>query len=141
VGLENRAAELGGWGPVVADVARQMTERFGPSWRIGVLDGGGGMVHSGITRRRPNASLRRLVESRDPTCVFLGCREDSRSCDLDHRIRVTEGGATTEDQLVPLCRHDHVIRHRFGWTHIRNPDGSHTWTSPLGEKYTRPPPV
>lgn len=141
IGLEDRAADLGGFGPVVADIARQMTERFGPSWRVGVTDEGGEIVHSGNTRRRPNAALRRLVESRDPTCVFPGCRRPAGSCDLDHRVRVAEGGTTHRDQLVPLCRHDHVIRHRYQWIHVRNSDGSHTWTSPLGVEYTRPPPA
>lgn len=141
VGLENRTAELGGWGPVVADIARQMTQRFGPSWRFGVTDDSGTLVHTDITRRRPNAALRRLVESRDQTCSFPGCRAPAGTCDLDHRIQVVDGGTTHEDQLVPLCRHDHVIRHRFGWTHRRNPDGSHTWTSPLGIEYERPPPA
>jgi hypothetical protein len=140
VGLEERAAELAGWGPVIADIARQISQRHGPSWRVTVTDGMGGVVHSGVTRRRPTAPLRRLVESRDPTCVFPGCRRPSTGCDLDHRIRVTDGGQTHPDQLVPLCRHDHVIRHRHGWTHQANPDGGHTWTSPLGANYTRPPP-
>jgi len=140
VGLEEKAAELAGWGPVVADIARQLTLRHGPSWRVTVTDPEGGVVHSGVTRRRPDAPLRRLVESRHPTCVFPGCRRPSTACDLDHRIRVVDGGRTHPDQLVPLCRHDHVIRHRHGWTHTPNPDGTHTWTSPLGVNYTRPPP-
>jgi Domain of unknown function (DUF222) len=141
VGLEDRAAELAGWGPVVADIARQLTLRHGPSWRVTVTDPEGGVVHSGVTRRRPDAPLRRLVESRDPICVFPGCRRPSTACDLDHRVRVADGGETHPDQLVPLCRHDHVIRHRHGWTHTPNPDGTHTWTSPLGANYTRPPPL
>jgi RES domain-containing protein len=141
IGLDERAAELGGYGPVVADIARQMSERFGVAWRIGVTDGSGRVVHSGITRRRPTSAYRRAVEVRDQTCVFPGCRMPASSCDLDHRIRVVDGGVTHPDQLVPLCRHDHVIRHRFDWTHVRNPDGSHTWTSPLGVEYERPPPI
>lgn len=140
IGLDEGAAELGGFGPVVADIARQMTERYGPSWRVTVTDDTGDVVHSGVTRRRPGAGLRRLVESRDQTCSFPGCRAPASGCDLDHRIRVADGGTTDCHQLCPLCRHDHVVRHRYGWTHVRNPDGSYTWTSPLGVRYTRPPP-
>lgn len=141
VGLEERPAELGGWGPVVADVARQMTLRRGPSWRVTVTDASDQFVHSALTRRRPDASLRRQVEARDATCVFPGCRHPASSCDLDHRVRVADGGETHFDQLVPLCRHDHVVRHRHGWSHLRREDGSHIWTSPLGRRYTRPPPA
>ncbi len=138
--LDRRAADLGGFGPVVADLARQVAGRRGSSWRFAVTDESGAIIHSGITRRRPNAALRRQVESRDRSCVFPGCRRPAGGCDLDHRIRVADGGATHLDQLVPLCRHDHVVRHRHGWSHSRNADGSHSWTSPLGVEYSRPPP-
>lgn len=139
-GLEQRPAELNGFGPVVADIARQMTERFGPSWRIGVLDQTGDLVHTEVTRRRPHAATRRHVEMRDRTCVFPGCRRPAVRSDIDHRIRYVDGGETHVDQLVALCRHHHGLRHTFNWTHVRNADGSHTWSSPLGMIYTRPPP-
>ncbi|MEE8375472.1 MAG: HNH endonuclease signature motif containing protein [Acidimicrobiia bacterium] len=32
-------------------------------------------------------------------------------CDLDHRNAWADGGPTTEDNLAPLCRHDHIVRH------------------------------
>jgi hypothetical protein len=140
-GLDDNPAELAGFGPVVADIARQMTELHGPSWRFGVTDSRGSIVGSGTTRRRPNAELRRFVETRDVSCVFPGCRMPATGCDLDHRMRVVDGGATHEDQLAPLCRHDHVVRHRHGWEHGRHPDGSFVWISPLGVEYSRPPPV
>jgi len=45
--------------------------------------------------------------------------------------------------LAPGCRHDHVIRHRCGWSYVRRANGEHVWTSPLGRVYTvkphRPP--
>ncbi len=141
IGLDDRAGDIGGFGPVVADIARQMTDRFGPSWRVGVTDPFGEVIHSGITRRRPDTAIRRVVEMRDRTCAFPGCQMPATSCDLDHRVPAADGGTTHPGQLVPLCRHDHVIRHRFDWSHTRNPDGSHRWTSPLGVQYERPPPV
>ncbi len=138
--LDQRAADLGGFGPVVADIARQVASGRGSSWRFAVTDQAGVTVHTGITRRRPDAALRRQIEARDQSCVFPGCRHPAGRCDLDHRIRVADGGATDEKQLAPLCRHDHVVRHRHGWSHLRNRDGSYVWTSPLGVEYTRPPP-
>ncbi len=138
--LDDRSAELDGFGPVVADIARQTAERFGSQWRFTLIDDVGDAVHTGTTRRRPNAALRRHVEARDATCVFPGCRTPARSCDLDHRVPVAEGGTTHAAQLVALCRHHHVIRHRFGWRHVRRSDGTHVWRSPLGAVYERPPP-
>jgi HNH endonuclease len=55
-------------------------------------------------------------------------------CDLDHREAWVDGGPTTEENLAPLCRHDHIVRHN-GWTIKRLPDGSHQWTSRLGHTY------
>jgi hypothetical protein len=141
IGLEERAAELPGFGPVIADIARQMTERHGPSWRVTVTDEAGDIVRTDVTRRRPSDPLRRVVECRDQTCGFPGCRAPATACDLDHRIPFADGGTTDADHLCPLCRHDHVVRHRHGWTYVRHLDGSITWTSPLGVRYTRPPPV
>jgi 5-methylcytosine-specific restriction endonuclease McrA len=57
-------------------------------------------------------------------------------CDLDHRIPWAEGGQTSVEQLVPLCRHDHQIRHRFGWKHQPLANGDHQWISRLGHQYT-----
>ena len=36
-------------------------------------------------------------------------------CDLDHRQPWAYGGATTVDNLAPLGRHDHQVRHS-GWS-------------------------
>lgn len=137
MGIDEHAAQLLGYGAVVADVARQVAEHRA-EWRVTVTDEAGEPIHTGITRRRPTAGQRRSVEARDLTCIFPGCRRPAASCDLDHRTPVSEGGATHVRQLVALCRHDHEIRHRAGWRHRSNGDGSHTWISPLGVSYTRP---
>ncbi|MGF1667238.1 MAG: DUF222 domain-containing protein [Acidimicrobiia bacterium] len=136
MGIDDRAAEIVGFGPVVADVARQVAEHRA-EWRVTVTDEAGEPIHVAATRRRPTAGQRRAVEGRDVTCIFPGCRMPATSCDLDHRTPVTEGGSTHVGQLAALCRHDHVIRHRTGWRHSANGDGSHTWVSPLGMTYVR----
>ena len=136
--LTDHPGELAGYGPVVADIARQVVEQQGHvEWRYAVTDPDTGQtLHTGATRRRPTAGQRRGVETRDPTCVFPGCRIPATDCDLDHRIPWSEGGTTTVTNLVPLCRHDHRIRHHAGWTHQPIPDGGHRWTSKLGHTYT-----
>jgi len=57
-------------------------------------------------------------------------------CDLDHTTRWADGGETTTNNLTPLCRHDHHIRHQAGWTHQPLPNGDHQWTTKLGHTYT-----
>ena len=137
-GLAEAPGELGGFGPVIADIARQVTERQQRSeWRWTLTDSETGLpVDSGITRRRPSVGQRRSVQTRNPTCVFPGCRMPATGCDLDHRIPWAQGGPTRVDHLVPACRHDHRIRHQTGWKHQPLPGGDHLWTSPLGHQYT-----
>jgi hypothetical protein len=142
--LSEDPGELSGYGPVIADIARQVTDQQQDSeWRYTVTHPDSGAVtHNGITRRRPTASQRRHVEAHNRTCIFPGCRMPAVSCDLDHRIPWAEGGPTTVRHLVPLCRHHHGIRHRHGWKHRPLPNGDHLWTSRLGHTYTtsgRPP--
>ena len=137
-GLDDHPGELGGFGPVIADIARQVAEQQRQaSWRWTVTDPDTGQpLHHGITRRRPLTGERRQVETRNSTCIFPGCRMPSVGCDLDHRQPWAAGGPTSPDNLAPLCRHDHRIKHRSGWTYQPLPNGDHRWTSRLGHSYT-----
>ena len=142
--LAEHPGELAGYGPVVADIARQVAlQQEDAEWRWTVADTGTGQpLHTGTTRRRPTAALRRDVESRDPTCIFPGCRMPSVDCDLDHRQRWADGGPTTHDNCAPLCRHDHLIKDERGWTYRPLSNGDYQWTSRLRHRYTtggRPP--
>ncbi len=137
LGLDRKVAEVAGLGPILDDVIDRLD--LSGRWQVTVTDRGR-LVDSVVTRRRPTGEMRRRVEARDLTCVFPGCRMPASQCDLDHRQQFSEGGLTHPDQLVALCRHDHVIRHRAGWTHRPTSNGGHQWTSPLGNTYTRPPP-
>jgi hypothetical protein len=140
-GLAEEPGELRGFGPVIADIARQVTEEQPDSeWRYTITDDEGQVVHNGTTRRRPTVAQARQVEARNPTCVFPGCRMPASACDLDHNQAWSAGGPTDVENLAPLCRHDHVIRHR-GWAIKQPRPGSFQWTSPLGHRYTvRPGP-
>ena len=143
-GLSEAPGELAGFGPVISDIARQVaTEQIHCQWSFAVTDRKTGLpVHTGVTRRRPSRETRRWVEARNPTCIFPGCRRQSRDCDLDHRLPWAERGPTCECNLVPLCRRHHRCRHRLGWRHQPLPRGDHLWISPLGHRYTtsgRPP--
>ncbi len=138
--LAEHSGELAGYGPVIADIARQVAEEdFGQQWRFAVTDETDQIIGSGITRRRPTAALRRHVETRNPTCVFDNCRHPASTSDVDHTKPWSEGGTTLGENLDPLCPHDHYLRHKAGWTYQRNPDGTVKWTSRLGYTYTNKP--
>ncbi len=141
-GLDDNAADLAGYGPVIADIARQVADanhdaQWGAQWAITVTDPDTGLpVHTGVSRRRPTTATARAVRARYRRCIFPGCRMPATHSDLDHRIPWEHGGPTTPANLAPLCRHDHRIRHHAGWTYTPNPDATITWTTHLSHAYT-----
>jgi hypothetical protein len=144
--LNDNPGELAGFGPVIADIARQVTEHQQQAeWRYTITDPETGMViDNGTTKRRANTYQKRHVQARNRTCITPGCRMPAiNGCDLDHRNPWSQTGHTKVEELCPLCRHDHCSRHKFGWTYIPIAGGDYLWTSRLGLKYTtsgRPPP-
>jgi hypothetical protein len=136
--LSEDPGELAGYGPVIADIARQVAENQpGSEWRWTLTHPDTGQViDNGITRRRPTSQQRRHVEARNRHCVFPGCRMPAVDCDLDHGRPWAQGGPTKTSNLAPLCRHNHNTKHRCGWTYRRLPNGDYVWTSRLGHTYT-----
>ena len=136
--LNDDPGELAGFGPVIADIARQVAENSpGAEWRWTLTHPDSGQViDNGTTRRRPTTAQRRHIEARNRSCVFPGCRRPAVDCDLDHRQPWAHGGPTKTSNLAPLCRHHHNIRHHADWTYRRLPNGDYVWTSRLGHTYT-----
>ena len=59
-----------------------------------------------------NKAQRRLVAARDLGCTSRRCTVPPAFCDLHHLVRTADGGATAIDNLVLLCRRDHVLWHK-----------------------------
>ncbi len=142
--LKNTPGDLAGFGPVVADIARQAAEQLRDSeWQWTVTDPDSGMpLAGGTTRRRPSAAQRRYVHARYPTCIHPGCRMPAMDSDLDHRIPWVQDRRTQTGNLYPLCRHHHTLKTRYGWTYEPLDNGDFVFTTPLGHSYTstgRPP--
>ncbi len=144
--LDEHPGDLAGYGPVVADIARQIALRHvDGEWTYTITDPDSALpVACGLARRRPSVAQHRAVVSRNRRCVFPGCRMPAKQCDVDHTIRFADGGPTTTCNLAPLCKHHHTTRHRFNWTYRRLPNADHLWTSPLRHTHTTtglPPPA
>jgi len=73
-----------------------------------------------LTRIVP-AGMRRAVDLRDRHCRFPGCDRTAKWCECHHVIFWRDGGPTTVDNLVLLCRWHHVRVHEYGWTLSFNP--------------------
>jgi hypothetical protein len=135
-GLNENPGELRGYGPVISDIARQVASEQSDSEHRFTVTENGAPVWTGTTRRRPTTHQKRQVAARNRTCAFPGCRMPAGESDLDHTHAWAEGGPTKVENLAPLCRHDHQLKHRAGWKLERTGVGEYQWTSPLGHTYT-----
>lgn len=71
-----------------------------------------------------------------------GCSRPSIDCEIDHRReydRRTDPGRTDRDNLGPKCKLHHDLKTKKLWHVDVNPDGTETWISFLGHRYTKHP--
>ncbi|MCP3805531.1 HNH endonuclease [Allokutzneria sp. A3M-2-11 16] len=133
LGLTNDPAELAGYGPIPAEVAR--TAAANGVWKWIKTDPMTGMAEQiGKTTYKPTAQMRELLQARYPTCTAVGCNQPSHRCDIDHCCPFN-GTNTTVDNLRPKCRHHHRMKHESSWTCENLDDGRHVWTTPRGKTY------
>ncbi len=136
--LSHNPGELGGYGPVIADIARKTAvAQTNTSWDYKVTDKTGRIIVTDITRRRPRTALKREVAAQYSTCVWVGCRMPVHTCDIDHRHPWAQGGTTHTHNLEPLCRHHHMLKHHTPWQLQQLHNGDHKWTSPLNHTYIK----
>jgi len=53
--------------------------------------------------------------ARDRHCAFPGCRRPPTACDAHHLRHWVDGGPTSLDNLVLLCRTHHTMLHTTPW--------------------------
>jgi hypothetical protein len=142
-GLSSHPGELNGFSPVISDIAQQVAlDHPDAEWQYAITDAETGEhLHSGVTRRRPTATDRRQIESRDRSCSFPGCRVSSADCDIDHITPYSKRGATCPCNNATACRHGHRLKDH-GWRYELLRSGIYEWISPFGHTHTtwKPPP-
>jgi len=139
LGADNRPAELGGYGPIPAEMARRLGDDA--TWRKLLTDPvSGALLDYGRVAYRPPIALADHIRARDLTCRFPGCRRPARACDIDHVVPFPKG-PTSRENLACLCRHHHRLKHNGNWQTRLHDDGTLTWTSPTRHRYTTHPPV
>ena len=96
----------------------------------------GSALDVGRKTRTIPAAIRRALTARDERCRFPGCT--ARRCDAHHIAHWADGGATSLDNLVLLCRRHHRMVHEGGygisrgWNNVTfvRPDGRRIEESP-----------
>ncbi|MBP2477994.1 hypothetical protein JOF53_006866 [Crossiella equi] len=139
LGEDSEPAELQGYGPVTAAMARELAMDANIKR---LLTGPEGTVVGYDARRyKPPVWMTELVKARNPRRTFPGCRRKAPSTDLDHTIPFENGGPTSPDNLGPLCRHHHRLKQSeaWPWRVEQHPGGHFTWTSPTRRTYETHP--
>lgn len=114
-------ATLNGMIPVDPETARRLAVHA-PSFHRILTDPVSSTVLD-VDRRsyRIPTDLRRWLELTRPVCAFPGCLRNAAEADADHIRDWALDGATSDDNLQPLCKKHHRMKHRTGWS-VRNPD-------------------
>ncbi|MBO0885185.1 MAG: HNH endonuclease, partial [Mycobacterium sp.] len=136
LGLDQRAGELRGYGPITAEHARELAYRLQSEW-IGVLVDNNGRALT-MTRDvyRFRGRLAELIRLRDTTCTHPGCDRPADRCDIDHIIPWPHG-QTTPDNASTECRRHHRMKTHTDWT-VRRDEKQITWQKPNGQEFTKP---
>jgi hypothetical protein len=139
-GMTDDPAVIPGWGPVLAEIARNVAldQNTTPSWEYAITDQHGRLLHCGPIRRRPYAQHQRFTRLRDLTCRAPNCRWPAAFCDTDHRKAYTSGGTSNHHNLEPLCRRHHRLKHEKNLTLHHRGDGAYEWHAPNGETWHVP---
>jgi hypothetical protein len=135
--LDDDPAWIPGWGPVIADIARQVAheQETRPPWHFHVTDTHGNLLHHGRVRRRPTRSERAFIAARDQTCRMPGCTKTALHCDQDHRHHHAHGGPAHRGNLCSLCPHHHALRHEHGYVFHQISLGTYLIESPSGRRW------
>lgn len=134
-------AVVEGLGPIPIGRARELCGGDAMWMRVLTHPETGMVLSVGRTQYSPPAALRRLVKWRADRCMAPGCAMPASRCEVDHTLAWEHGGHTALQNLAPLCRGHHQVKHHGGWRlrHVPDGGGAVEWTSPAGRRYTVQP--
>jgi hypothetical protein len=103
-----------------------------------VLGSLGEVLDVGRTQRLVTAAIWKALVLRDQHCRFPGCRRMPLACDAHHLQHWSDGGDTSLDNLVLLCRAHHTLLHATPWQVRLNPiDRRPEFRRPPGRAWSR----
>jgi hypothetical protein len=140
MGISDEPAELTGYGPIPAHLARKIAADPASTWQRLLTDPASGqLLDIGRTRYRPPPGMAAFVRARDGACRHPTCRRTATACELDHVTEWQHGGRTSEDNLCALCARHHDLKEHHGWHVVLHEDRTVEWTTPTGHSYTSAP--
>jgi hypothetical protein len=113
---------------VSAETSRRLTCDAGVVQVTAGADGS--VLDVGRRTRTIPPAVRRALQVRDGGCRFPGC--GLRFTEAHHLVHWADGGETTLDNLVLLCRFHHRRVHEDGFGVRRGPDGGVRFVDPTG---------
>jgi hypothetical protein len=136
-GRSEKPGHLAGYGNIPPAMLRELAQRS----RLRPLTPAALLCQE--PRYRPSAALAAFIRCRDLHCRFPGCDKPAEHCDIDHTVPWQQGGPTHPWNLGLLCRVHHLLKTFWtgenGWSQRQHSDGTMTWTSPSGRRYTTTP--
>jgi hypothetical protein len=141
-GESDEAAHVEGYGPIPADLARELAGTTG-AWlrRLYATPETGRLVAMDSRARLVPAKLSQLIRLRDQRCRTPWCDAPIRPA--DHVQSVAEGGKTSEINGQGLCEACNYAKQAPGWRARPSPGPRHhvETTTPTGHRYssTAPP--
>lgn len=99
----------------------------------------GEVLDVGRSLRLASTAIWKALVARDRQCSFPGCRRPPIACDAHHVVHWADGGATSLDNMVLLCRAHHTVVHTTPWRVRLNPlDRRPEFRPPPGRHAVRP---
>jgi len=75
----------------------------------------GAVLDLGRAKRLHKGRQRTAIAARDGGCLMPGCDRPPSWSEVHHIVPWSEGGGTSVDDGVLLCRHHHLLLHNNGW--------------------------
>ena len=139
--LREHPGELLGYGPIPADIARELADDA--TWQRFVHEPVTGyLLDAGDERYQPPPAITRFRVARDLRCRFPGSTRRARDGDGDHVEPHRDGGGggrTSSANLQSLSKLGHIAKTHNNWQVTGNANEVLTWTSPNGHTYTSTP--
>ena len=88
-----------------------------------VLGASGEVLDVGRMQRLVTPAIWKALVARDGHCGFPGCFRPPIACDAHHVLSWLDGGATSLDNMVLLCRAHHTLVHSSEWRVRTRPGG------------------